>query len=253
MKATILAAGDSSRRYGFSPVFGKPKCLYGFQGEEPLLKRNILLLNKIGITEIRIVVGYRAHKIEQFLKKNNLKAKLVYNENWETDAVKSFILALENLNDDVIYFYGDVRITEEFLLKLKEHPDPLVCGKLKKPWGKGIDEFYRGDIGLGVCKIGKEVSPFAKNGYEYYHKYYKRYKAQYGKYSMGSGIAIQWPITGLFHDTNFKIGYVEKDCSSPDLDNYWRTNEYQKKNFILKVIYKIHFWLLDGFFKLLNR
>ena len=243
MKATMLAAGSSPISCGFPPLFAKPKCLYTYLGEEALLKRNILLLNKIGITEIRIVVGYRAYKIERFLKRNNLKAEIVYNEDWKTDAVKSFILAFENLDDDVIFFYADEVLAEKDLIRYIEHPDPLVCMKLTPPWGKGIDEFYRGDVGFAVCKIGEEVLPFASNSYKYYHKYYERYKAQFGNYSMGSGIALNWPITGLFYDTNFKIGYVHIDDRKPDLDFYWETNEYLKSNWVIKIIYKTYWYI----------
>ena len=75
MKCVILAAGSMLHREapksGAWPKEPKPKTLYHVRGEV-LLELQVKILQKVGIRDIIVVVGYKKELIEQFVKKKNL-------------------------------------------------------------------------------------------------------------------------------------------------------------------------------------
>ncbi len=63
--ALVLAAGYSSRMVDFKPLLKF--------GAETVLELVISLLSGTGISDIRVVIGYRAHDIEPILERRNIK------------------------------------------------------------------------------------------------------------------------------------------------------------------------------------
>lgn len=229
MKAVILAAGPSPLDCGFLPN-AKPKCLYRFRGEGIILEENIRILNECGIQEIRIIVGYQAKMIERFVQDKNLKVELVWNEKWKSDAMHSLILGMKNIDEDVLCLEADNLLRANIVRQFLNVSDPLACIQVEKPWGEGIDEYYRGDLSFYLCKIGVLVLPYVKNVYQYFEKYKQRYAKWFGACSQGSGIAIGLAMRGIFYDNDYSIGYVSVPEHYPDLDYYWETDDYKESS-----------------------
>jgi len=95
MNAIIMAAGTSSR---FVPLSSEcPKGLLNVKGEI-LIERQIRQLNEAGVTDITIVVGYKAEMFEYLVGKFGVK--LVYNEDYARyNNSGSLIRVIERLGD----------------------------------------------------------------------------------------------------------------------------------------------------------
>lgn len=109
MNAIILAAGLSSR---FAPLsYEKPKGLLVVKGEV-LIERQIKQLLEAGISDITIVVGYKAEMFEYL--KSKYGVSIVMNEDYERyNNISSLIRVLDKLGDTYIcssdnYFQNNV-------------------------------------------------------------------------------------------------------------------------------------------------
>ncbi len=109
-KCVILAAGASIRLRPFTDTI--PKCLLKV-GAKTLLERTIENVLASGITEIAIVVGYRAETIREFVKQrySPRRIRLIFNPNYaHTNNAYSLLLARRFLEDI------DGRVNKNFLL-----------------------------------------------------------------------------------------------------------------------------------------
>ena len=113
INAIIMAAGTSSR---FVPLSAEiPKGLLEVKGEI-LIERQIRQLKEAGITDITIVVGYKAHKFEYL--KDKYCVELVLNEDFNRyNNTSSMIRVLDRLGNTYIcssdnYFPENVFIEE---------------------------------------------------------------------------------------------------------------------------------------------
>jgi len=93
-RAVILAAGPGLRMIPISKV---PKALLKISGQ-PLIERIILQLQKSGIREIHVVVGYMMEKLEYLIDKFGVH--LIYDEDYARhDSLHSLRLATEYLEN----------------------------------------------------------------------------------------------------------------------------------------------------------
>ena len=96
--AVILAAGTSSRFVPLSQE--KPKGLLDVKGEI-LIERQIRQLKEAGVSDICVVVGYKAHMFEYL--KDKFGVELVYNGDYERyNNTSSMIRVLHRLGDTFI-------------------------------------------------------------------------------------------------------------------------------------------------------
>ena len=102
MILVILASGSGTRLKNKTKKI--PKCLVKIN-EKPILQ---YMENFIRCFErVFIVAGYRANKIEKFLKNKNIK--LIKNRNFKkTNMVHSMFCASKNINEDVVVAYSDI-------------------------------------------------------------------------------------------------------------------------------------------------
>ncbi len=133
MKAIILAAGPTTsveqiNNQHYFPPDSKPKCLYHFVGEI-LLEKQVRLLNEYGVTDIRVVVGWKKEMIQQFIKKKKWKVETIYNPDYPHDmsnktgrgwlnGLKSVRVGLQGVHDDVLIILSDVSIHENGLTRI---------------------------------------------------------------------------------------------------------------------------------------
>ncbi len=115
-KAVILAAGLGSR---LKPLTDEvPKCLTEVNGK-PILLQTIESLEKNGIDETAIVVGYLGERIlDKFgARFRNMKLSYIWNQIYdETNSMYSTWLAREYLEEGAILIEGDT-VSEEFLIR----------------------------------------------------------------------------------------------------------------------------------------
>lgn len=174
MKAIILAAGRGTRisRY----LGGNPKCTVDIGGET-LIHNTIGLLNKYGISEIALCVGYKQNVIRKELAAFNIK--YFFNPFFDvTNSIASiwFAKSFITTDDDYLIMNGDVFMDEEILEQaLATIQTPVLFsdetriaeadykfqyqnGILKK-YGKelSVEETTGEYVGLGV--VGKDFIP----------------------------------------------------------------------------------------------
>ena len=118
MKAIILAAGQGSR---LKPKTDNlPKCLVQVKNV-PILNYQLEALNRLGITECVIVVGFMGDLIRQEAgdKFGDLHISYVDNKYFiETNNIYSLWCAKEYLADDIILIEGDVLFDRNILSAL---------------------------------------------------------------------------------------------------------------------------------------
>ncbi|MFC2048880.1 NTP transferase domain-containing protein [Elusimicrobiota bacterium] len=123
MKAVILAAGLGERLRPLTE--NTPKCLLDYNGRT-FLNYHIKILNKLGIKDITIVIGYCSEKIKHATD-NTLK--YIYNANYRNNGtLDSLALAKQEFNEDVILINSDVLFTEKNLMRIIENNEEICLG-----------------------------------------------------------------------------------------------------------------------------
>ncbi len=152
MKVLLLAAGRGTRisRY----LSGNPKCTVNI-GDEKLIQYTIKMLNKKGITDIAMVLGYRADVIKEALKEYNIK--FYYNPFFDvTNSIASAWFAKDFIcNDDILIMNADVFLEEDlidYILTKKDSPIMYADGSRKEEADYKFK--YKGGI---LLKYGKEL------------------------------------------------------------------------------------------------
>jgi len=127
MRALILASGIGKRLYPLTK--DKPKALLEIGGKT-LLERHIQNLNNCGVSDIVIVVGRFADRIEQAL---GADIKYIYNpfDNISNNLV-SVWLARNEIEDGFILIYADVLYDNQILQKLLTVEEDISIGVDKK-------------------------------------------------------------------------------------------------------------------------
>ena len=151
MKVLLLAAGRGTRisRY----LSGNPKCTVDI-GNEKLIQYTIRMLNKKGITDIAMVLGYRADIIKETLK--DYDVKYYYNPFFDvTNSIASSWFAKDFLDDDILIMNADVFLEEkliDYILSQKDSPVMFADSSRKEE----ADYKFKFENGV-LLKYGKEL------------------------------------------------------------------------------------------------
>ena len=117
-QAVILIAGGGTR-LGARTV-ARPKCMLEVQGKS-LLARMLTYLNRAGIQETILVVGYQADLVRRHIGQqwDSMSVQYIYNDKWETtNNVVSLAMATDSLNQDFILLEGDLIFKWEAFAKM---------------------------------------------------------------------------------------------------------------------------------------
>lgn len=123
MKAVILAAGQGKRLGRLS--HHRPKCLFN-SGPTTIIEHQIANLRLHDITDISVVVGYRAEQVKRRLDDS---LHYIYNPDYETtNSLYSLWLARGQADDGFVLLNGDVVFHPQNLGKLlaSSYPDALT-------------------------------------------------------------------------------------------------------------------------------
>lgn len=159
MKALILAAGRGTRisRY----LAGNPKCTVDLGGTS-LIEYTVNMLQKNGIHNIAIAVGYRQQIIRQ--KLSNQKVLYYYNPFFDvTNSITSAWFAKDFLSadDDLIIMNGDVFLEPSLLTEmLKCKKSPVLFSDETRKDEADYKLLYRNGIleGYGKELKGNEIT-----------------------------------------------------------------------------------------------
>jgi len=123
MKVIILAAGNAIRLASLAN--GSPKCLLPL-GNTTILGKQLHNLEKVGLTDVILSVGYEVEKVEEYLKNflTNLKIHLEFNPFYD---ISNNIVSLWNVrhlvwNQPIIIINGDNVFDYQILSLLLESP-----------------------------------------------------------------------------------------------------------------------------------
>ena len=114
IKAVILAAGTGSRLYPLTA--GTPKCMVKVGGR-PLIDWQLQSIEKIGIKDILVVVGYRKEVIQKHL--GNRVRYREYADYAKTNNLHTLWHVKDELNTDFICFFSDLIYETSVLEDLK--------------------------------------------------------------------------------------------------------------------------------------
>jgi choline kinase len=151
MKAVLLAAGLGTRisRY----LGGNPKCTVSL-GSETLIEYTIDLLQKGGINDIAIVVGYRSEVIKNLLSGK----KITFFENPffdVTGSIASLWFAESYINDDMLFMNADVFLSEKIFEQiLQSKLDPVMFADESRIDVADYRFNYKNNV---LAKYGKEL------------------------------------------------------------------------------------------------
>lgn len=123
MKAIIFAAGVGRRLQAVTD--GKPKCLVTIGGRT-LLSRHVEYLNRLGVSQIVLVVGFAQDAIREAMcaEASTCPINYIVNENFVRGSITSLWAAREEMDDDVVLMDADVLYASEILTRLLQSDQP---------------------------------------------------------------------------------------------------------------------------------
>ena len=152
MKVLLMAAGKGTRisRY----IEGKPKCTIDI-GDTALIEYTINELQKYGVNELGMVLGYHSNEIKELLAKYNIK--YYYNYFYDvTNSIASAWFAKDFIDDDIILMNADVYLEEDLIQEVfKEKKSPVLFSDSSRK-EEADYKFYYEDGQL--IKYGKELT-----------------------------------------------------------------------------------------------
>lgn len=245
MKIAILAAGTSK----YFPVFiDKPKCLYHLNNKIQLERVIEDAKTLVEEKDIIVVGGYKHKFIARFLKKYpDIKFKV--NRRYRDPAIFSFRKAIEGVDDDVVFMFGDESISRDNIRRIASSNRKLsiLCHDNYYYYSLGIFKLRRdvldiiNDDKYLSMDVMKEIYCFANN------------KSVYdGSFDINSGICIGYTMIDfvrriggiekienpVYTYTGYDIDFFHYDPDTeyiPDLDHFSDTDEY--KNSLMMRLY----------------
>jgi choline kinase len=154
MRAVILAAGIGRRLQ--SVISHQPKCLIKI-GHTTLLHHQLINLERFGITDITLVVGYQKDSVKRHAKELPLNFSFVVNHQFaETNTAYSLYLALNEVEDDIIYLNADVLFHSDILHRLLKSPCRDAMAIVKKACSEEeVKVICQGHI---IKQVGKQIA-----------------------------------------------------------------------------------------------
>lgn len=162
MNAIILAAGKGERLRPLTK--NKPKCLMELFGKS-LLQRQIELYQKLGITDIVVVTGFKSEQIEF------PNISIIKNSKYDTtNMLETLFCAEHKISDSTIVSYGDIIFQQnvlELLIDSKDDISLIVDLNWKNYWEQRfVDPLSDAEslvINDGyVSEIGQKVNSYEK-------------------------------------------------------------------------------------------
>ena len=161
MELLILAAGTGSR---LSPHTDHlPKCLLPIDGDVTILDHQLELAQSLGITRIKIVVGYQFEQIEAKLDSFRPyfdDITTVYNPFFETtNNLVSLWLGVSQIEDSFIMMNGDSILNVKILKSCLSNNKGVLIPISRKSSYDADDTKVILDSNDNILQIGKKIEP----------------------------------------------------------------------------------------------
>lgn len=179
-KACILAAGEGKRLVPLTET--RPKPLIPI-GNKPLLHHTIEVLQRVGISELLLIVGYKKEQIEEYFQEGqNFNVKITYSEQKQFLGTGHATQLAENFanGEPFMLIYGDLfmdpviyhQVLDDFhknhyqgVISAKPMPDPTKWGILNvdetgllvKIVEKPADDSYGNLANTGVYVFSSQI------------------------------------------------------------------------------------------------
>jgi choline kinase len=128
MKAIIVSAGQGQRLLPLTE--DTPKCLLPVLGDLSMLEVQLHTLVGCGVTDVSIMVGFRAEKVEERLSENpipGLRVRTCYNPFYAiSDNLATVWLARSEMTEDFILLNGDTLFESDLLERVLRGPEAPV-------------------------------------------------------------------------------------------------------------------------------
>lgn len=122
MRAIVLSAGQGRRLLPLTQ--NDPKCLLPVDGDKPALEIQLNTLAACGVTDVTVLVGFGADRVESFLARTRIRGLAVetlYNPFYSTtDNLVTCWLARHCMSEDFLLLNGDT-LFEEALMRQVIH------------------------------------------------------------------------------------------------------------------------------------
>ncbi len=243
MKVAILAAGFT--KY-FPLLMDKPKCMYHLDGKMLLEEVIQSALDIVPVRDIIVVTGYKSRSIREYLKENHPGIDVRFSEHWADPAIYSFRKAVEGIDDDVVFMFGDERIMQKNVRKIASSDKKAAI------LVHNIFPYFS----VGIIKLRRDGLSLLSDDYylsmDYIKKIYcfaNRKDIFDGDFSINSGICITYILIDLVR----RAGHLERmenpllfykgdeiDCILydakkeylKDLDYIFETDEYAENRLL---------------------
>lgn len=160
MKAILLSAGQGKRLFPFTK--DRPKCMIEIEGST-VIEYQINALKNAGITEIVVVLGFKAKMVEEYLKNtyknSDINIKFYYNPFYcVSDNLATCWIVREEFNDDFLIVNGDDIFEASLVRKLiQSKKSPVtVAVNIKKSYDTDDMKVKYGKDG-SLIEIGKHL------------------------------------------------------------------------------------------------
>jgi hypothetical protein len=232
MKAAVLVAGLPGRDF---PKDSPPKCLL-HTGGRVILERLLTALRDGGVHDIRLVVGYEAHRIEQWVAAMRLDVEVAYNDRWRTDSVASIEVGLAGAASDVLVVSGDIIVGPDVIRAFADtDPERLAWIRSVLPWdpaGTFYDDVYRNDIDNSIVKIPRRLLGIFADAHANAERFLARYPWRQPIHA-GTGVYFGAAITETFA-AHRPVDEVVVKQPLPDVDFFRQTDEYRMRQRIAR-------------------
>ncbi|MGH6931047.1 MAG: NTP transferase domain-containing protein [Dongiaceae bacterium] len=165
MKAVILSAGQGSRLLPLTA--DRPKCLLPLDGKT-LIEWQIAILRQCGVSEIVVVVGFRAAMVEELLARlggPDLAIRTVFNPFYGVaDNLGSCWLARHEMDRDFLIVNGDTLFEAEVPRRLLASQSAPITVTIDRKSSYDADDMKVRLDGSRLLEIGKMLPPDRING-----------------------------------------------------------------------------------------
>jgi choline kinase len=128
MRAIVLSAGQGRRLLPLTTEV--PKCLLAVDADRPVLELQLRALERCGIRQVTVMVGFGAEKVERFLairSFGDIEIRTRYNPFFATsNNLVTCWLAIPEMTEDFVLLNGDTLFETEVLRRLLAAPQAPV-------------------------------------------------------------------------------------------------------------------------------
>ena len=164
MKAIILAAGEARR---IRPLtVDTPKCLLQV-GDKAIIDYQIDNLKSAGITQVIVVTGFMAEKLEQHLTTNHPDIAWTFirsTEYQKTYPAHGLWLAKEFLKDTVLYLNADVICHPEIISGVVTSEHDSITAIQRSAWDEEEVNVILKDDSSQIAEMGKYIAKTLNDG-----------------------------------------------------------------------------------------